>query len=117
MEIVYDLPGTAVKTLIKDDILTGANTSHRTHVMFVQPENQARIDLKKRPPVLVNQKDLKTLSDQQNKNQPYKTIKKGVPPVRKSFNIAPKTTKPMQAEQIMHSILRLDNEHEPISPE
>ena len=45
--------------------------------------------------MLVNQKDLKIISDQQNKVRHYKTIKKGVPPVRKSFNIAPKTTRPM----------------------
>ena len=94
----------------KDGTLTGANTSHLTNVMFVQPENQARIDLENRRPLLVNQRDLKIISDQQNKVRPYKTIKKGVPAVRKSFNIAPKTTKPMQVEQMMHSILRLDNE-------
>ena len=45
--------------------------------------------------MLVNQKDLKIISDQQNKVWHYKTIKKGVPPVMKTFNIAPKTTRPM----------------------
>ena len=78
--------------------------------------NQARADLENHRPVLVNQKDLKILSDQRNKVRPYKTIKKGEPPVRKRFNIAPKTTKPRQEELMMHSILRLDNEHEPITP-
>ena len=39
-----------------------------------------------------------------------------MPPVRKSFDIAPKTNKPMQVEQMIHSILRLDNEHKPIPP-
>ena len=115
-EIAYDLPGTAVmhNDDFKDDNLTGANASHRTNVMFLQPENQARVYLEICCPVLVNQKDLKIISDQQNKVRPYETIKAGVPPVRKSFNIAPKTTKPMQVEQMKHSTLRLDNEHKPI---
>ena len=36
-EIPYDLPGIAVMDNddFKDDTLTGANTSHRTNVMFV----------------------------------------------------------------------------------
>ena len=40
-EIAYDLPGAAVmdNDNFKDDTLTGANTSHRTNVMFVQSEN------------------------------------------------------------------------------
>ena len=82
----------------KDYTLTGANTAHHTNVMFVQPENQARADLENHRLVLVNQKDLKILSDQQNKVRPYKTIKKGVPPLRKNFNIASNPTKPMQVE-------------------
>ena len=93
----------------KDDTLTGANESHRTNVMFAQPENQARVDLENHRRVLVNQKDLKIILDQRIKVRPYKIIKKGVPPVRKSFNIAPKTTKPMQVSQMIHYILRLDN--------
>ena len=92
-----------------------ANTPHHI-VMFVHPENQAQVDLENCCPVLVNWKDLKILSDQQNKVRPFKTIKKAVSLVRKSFNIAPKTTKPMQLEQMRHSILWLDNEHEPITP-
>ena len=100
----------------KDDTLTEANTSHHTNIMFVQPENEARVDLENHRPMLVNQKDLKTIIDQKNKVRPYKTIKKGVPPVRKSFSVAPKTIKPMEVEQMMHSILRLDNEYELIAP-
>ena len=117
-EIAYDLPGTAVMDNddFKDYTLTGANTAHHTNVMFVQPENQARADLENHRLVLVNQKDLKILSDQQNKVRPYKTIKKGVPPLRKNFNIAPNPTKPMQVEQMMHFILRPGNEHEPVPP-
>ena len=116
-EIAYDLPGTAVMDNddFKDDTLTGANTSHH-NVMFVQPENQAPADLENHRLVWVNQKDLKILSDQQNKVRPYKTIKKGVPPLRKNFNIAPNPTKPMQVEQMMHFILRPGNEHEPVPP-
>ena len=82
-EIAYDLPGTAVMDNddFKDYLLTGANISH-TNVMFVWPENQARVDSENHCPVLVNQNDLKILSDQQSKVLTYKTIKKGVPPVR-----------------------------------
>ena len=111
-EIAYDLLGAAVmgNDDFKDD------TSHRANVIFVQSENQEWVDLENLRPVLASQKDLKVLSDQQSKVRPYKTIKKGVSPVRKSFNIAPKPTKSMQVEQMMHSILRLDNEHEPIHP-
>ena len=67
-EIAYALPGTAVMDNddFKDDTFMGANTSHGTNVMFVQPENQARVDLENRRPVLVNQKDLKILSDRQS---------------------------------------------------
>ena len=100
----------------KDDTLTEANTSHHTNIMFVKPENETRVDLENHHPMLVNQKDLKAIIDQKNKVRPYKTIKKGVPPVRKSFSVAPKTIKPMEVEQMMHSILRLDNEYELIAP-
>ena len=99
----------------KHGTLMEANTPHHI-VMFVHPENQAQVDLENCCSVLVNWKDLKILSDQQNKVRPFKTIKKDVSLVRKSFNIAPKTTKPMQLEQMRHSILWLDNEHEPITP-
>ena len=46
-EIAYDLPGTVVMDNddFKDDTLTGANTSHRTNVMFVSkgPKNYIRL--------------------------------------------------------------------------
>ena len=40
-ELYQDTPGAAIMDTddFSDDALTGANTSHRTNVMFVQPEN------------------------------------------------------------------------------
>ena len=62
-EIAYDLLGTAIMDNddFQNDTLTGATGSYRTNVMFVQLENQARVDLENRRPVLVNQKNLKIL--------------------------------------------------------
>ena len=84
---------------------------------YVGAARKSRAHFENHHPVLVNQKDLKILSDQENKVQPAKTIKKGVPLVWKSFNRVPETTKPMQVEQIIHFILQIDKEYEPISPE
>ena len=76
----------------KSDTLTGAGQPHRTNVMFVQPESTeyelvSEIDIN-RPIPNTNLASslsamLKKMGDEMQKINPYKTVKRGEPPIRK----------------------------------
>ena len=65
-ELAEGLPGTGIldNDDFQDDTLTGANTSHHTNVMFVQPEDiQTEVSIENRPALkLVLDLNMKTLS-------------------------------------------------------
>ena len=75
----------------KTDTLTGAGQPHRTNVMFVQPEsfdNHSSESTKDRPVPSATlastlSASLKELGSQMQQITPYKTVKRGEPPVRK----------------------------------
>ena len=85
IEIAKDFPGTAIMDNddFQDDTLTGAETSHRTNVMFVQPEcivNKEASEIDQ--PILSTHQDLKAIAKERNMIMPYKTVKVGVPSIR-----------------------------------
>lgn len=107
-EIASGYPATAVmdNNDFKDDTLTGADTSHRINVMFVQREELQTLCHSERP-VLATHNDLKVVADESNKVRPYRTIRKGVPPIRKEFDTSPSTKVSIRKEEMMHTFARI----------
>ena len=74
----------------KSDTLTGADQAHRTYVMYVQPEsfNFEPLESHETRPVpsakLASSlsASVKALGSEMQKIVPYKTIKRGEPPIR-----------------------------------
>eukprot|EP00112_Aurelia_sp_Birch-Aquarium-sp1_P018096 Seg4270.2 transcript_id=Seg4270.2/GoldUCD/mRNA.D3Y31 product="hypothetical protein" protein_id=Seg4270.2/GoldUCD/D3Y31 len=109
-EIASGYPATAVMDNddFKDDTLTGADTSHRTNVMFVQRE-ELQTSCHSDRPVLATHNDLRAVADDLNKVRPYKTIRKGVSPIRNEFDTSPSTTVSIRKEEMMHTCARIDH--------
>eukprot|EP00794_Sanderia_malayensis_P017851 gene17851-19634_t len=120
-EIASNVPGTVIldNDDFQDDTLTGAGTSHRTNVMFVQPENTANVICNENRPKLSLTKslDVEKIIAEQNRILPYKTFKRGVPEVRKHIDVTPTDTKKQRARGIIHSLTRLDENGENVLPE
>lgn len=113
-ELADGFPGTGVldNDDFKDDTLTGADTTHRTNVMFVQPEYITPIESEKDRPILSLAKsdDVKNLSTSQHKVHPYKTVNRGQPAVRKEIDISLQTSDEQRKRGVMHALARLDIE-------
>eukprot|EP00794_Sanderia_malayensis_P000931 gene931-241_t len=120
-EIASNVPGTVIldNDDFQDDTLTGAGTSHRTNVMFVQPENTTNVICNENRPKLSLTKslDVEKIIAEQNRLLPYKTFKRGVPEVRKHIDVTPTDTKKQRARGIIHSLTRLDENGETVLPE
>ena len=105
-------PGTGIldNDDFQDDTLTGADTSHRTNVMFVQPDDVAAIDSREdhSPLQLVKSDDLKNTSTEQHKIHPYKTVKRGQPALRKEIDISLQTSNEQRKRGVMHALTRID---------
>ena len=103
----------------KTDTLTGASeTNHRTNVMFVQNENLLDKSLQSsKVPKLIMPKGLSSTVENLNKVHPYKTTKSGDPSVRKEFPIRPSNTNEIRAEQFIHSMVRINEDGENITPD
>ena len=73
IEIAKDFPGTAIMDNdFQDDTLTGAETSDRTNVMFVQPECIANKEASEiDQPILSTHQDLKAIAKERNMIMPY----------------------------------------------
>ena len=95
----------------KDDTLTGADTSHRTNVMFVQKEELKETNNHSNRPVLTKHHQLKSIAEELNKIIPYKTIVKGVPLVRQEFDITPSNTMSIRLEEMIHTVTRIDQDY------
>ena len=123
-ELALGYPATAI--LDNDDFcvdtLTGVNTSHRTNVMFVQPNiiagNDSNKHCDKLPPKCKPQ-DLKNISLNAHKVQPYKTFKCGQPAVRPAIDIIADTAQLAVQRQTayIHSLARLDDLGKFVSPQ
>ena len=102
----------------KSDTLTGAGQSHRTNVMYVQPQsfdselssmNQGErpvADAKLASSLSVT---LKELGDEMQKLTPYKTVKRGEPPVRKQpvFQSKPLKTFAQRTRGVIHALAKM----------
>ena len=97
----------------QDNTLTGAETSHRTNVMFVQPEDTVDNVSKDREKLtLAKPFQIKEIAAEQHKIKTYKTAKRGIPSVRPEFDVKAET-KHHQLQQVrgmIHSLARLDND-------
>ena len=111
-DLADGFPGTGIldNDDFQDDTLTGANTSHRTNVMFVQPDDVMVTDTAEDRPILNMAKsdDMKNVSTLQHKVLPYKTMKRGQPGVRKEVDISLQTTDEQRKRGVMHTLARLD---------
>ena len=104
----------------QDSTLTGAETSHRTNVMFVPPEDtvdKVREDREKL--TLAKPFEIKEIAAEQHKIKTYKTAKRGIPSVRPEFDVKAKT-KHHQLQQVrgmIHALARLDNDGKEVPAE
>ena len=113
-EIADGYPATVIvdNDDFKDDDLTGGTTSHRTNMMFVQPEHVTiRCSLENRSPLSFPKKsEMKDLCISQNIVTPYKTIKQGKPAVRSEINIEPSHTEEQRKMLFIHALARLNDD-------
>ena len=114
-EITLNYPATAIvdNDDFKSDSLTGKfESDHRTNVMFVQKEDLIHIQNAAERAELVKGNQLKDVVDELNKITPYKTVKKGIPPIRKPFPIDPTSTDIIGSYEMIHTLCRMDNKYE-----
>ncbi|KAG0717271.1 hypothetical protein GWK47_054800 [Chionoecetes opilio] len=99
----------------KDDTLTGANTSHRTNVMFVQPQDLVETSAVSRQSLSIpTADDMKALCAYQHPVQPYKTVQRGTPSIKLAANIdAPYDTNTQRRRSLIHVLARLDENMKP----
>ena len=95
----------------QDDTLTGAETSHRTIVMLVQPEDTVdNVSEDREKLTLAKPFEIKEIPAEQHEIKTYKTAKRGIPSVRPEFDVKAET-KHHQLQQVratIHSLARLD---------
>ena len=65
----------------------------------------------------IKPKELTDVVDDLIKVTPYKTTHKGDPPVRKQFPLEPTDTADIRAEQLIHSLVRIDTDNDNIQAE
>jgi len=113
----------------KSDTLTGAGQSHRTNVMFVQPESfdteLPSENHEDRPVPGANfasnlSTTLKELGSEMQKVNPYKTAKRGEPPLRKppaDQSTPPPDTSVQRIRGVIHALARAQDERTRPKPE
>ena len=100
----------------KDDTLTGANTSHRINVMFVQSSNVKNTEDKIGNIKLVKPSEIQNLVDEHIRITPYKSVKKGVLPIREEIDTSPPTTELIRKDEIVHTLIHMNQEYKNIEP-
>jgi len=111
VELAENIPGIGIldNDDFCEDTLTGADTSHRTNVMFVQPQNlevtlpDAERDMR---PLPTSSEDLKRLCLEQHVVQPYKTVKRGQPAPRPEIDISCQNTDVQRQRGVIHALVR-----------
>ena len=109
-ELAVGMPCTGImdNDNFKDDTLTGENTSHRTNVMFVQPEDVAKLPTDSRQNLSVaDPRNVKHLCMEQHKIDPYKTAKRGTTAVRTESDVTLPDTLIQKQRGVIHSLIRL----------
>ncbi|KAG0724767.1 hypothetical protein GWK47_039941 [Chionoecetes opilio] len=116
-ELAMGQPGTTVMDNgdFKDDNLTGANTSHRTNVMFVQPQDLMETSAVSRQSLNIpTTDDMKALCASQHLVQPYKTVQRGTPSIRLAANIdAPYERNMQRKRSLIHVLAHLNENMKP----
>ena len=104
----------------QDDTLNGAEASHRTNVMFVQPEDTVdKVSEDREKLTLAKPFEIKEIAAEQHKIKTYKTAKRGIPTVRPEFDVKAET-KHHQLQQVrgmLRSLARLDNDGKEVPAE
>ncbi len=100
----------------RNDTLTGGGTAHRTNWMFLQRIEHQSIEVRANRDILPHKEDPKTLSQvliQKASDMqvvtPYKTIKRGEPPIRPEPITTISTTAPQRKRSIIHALARVDS--------
>ncbi len=111
-EIAEGIPGTGIldNDDFKEDTLTGGNTSHRTNVMFVQPQYLQPLHDEPTPSPSTSEKDVKIMCEELHTIVPYKTYKRGVPAVREEIVTDPESTSPQSRRSLIHTLVRSDED-------
>ena len=103
-------PGTGILDNgdIQDDTLTGADTFHKTNIVFV-PNDVVAIDSREYRSMLqmVKPDDLKNASTDQNNIHSYKIVKHDQPTLRKDVDISPQTCN-KQWKRGVHTLTLID---------
>lgn len=101
-ELADGFPGTS--------IMDNDDTSHRTNVMFVQPDDVEAVHFEEDRPILQLAKsaDAHSLANSQHKINPYKTFKRGQPAVRREIDISLQTSDGQRKRGVTHVLARMD---------
>ena len=118
-ELAEEKPAVAIvdNDDFKSDTLTGAGQPHRTNVMFVQPESfdsepsSQNDGDRPRPSARLATSlstSLKELGSEMQKVNPYKTVKRGEPPIRNrpENQSAPLDTSAQRTRGVIHALAR-----------
>lgn len=113
-ELAISMPGTAVMDNddFKHGTLTGANTLHRTNVMFVQPQDLTNNMVDSHPPLsITSAKSMTDLCTAEHTACPYITDERGAPSIRPDVSIdAPYNTEIHCKRNVIHVLTRLDED-------
>ena len=92
--------------------LTGANTSHTTNVMFLQPEDILNHDAPFERPNLrkANAMEIKELTSKKHYLNPYKTVIRGVPSIQTKVNTTLQCSNNFDKLLVVHALKRIDIE-------
>ncbi|XP_066923249.1 uncharacterized protein [Clytia hemisphaerica] len=113
-ELAEGKAGTAIidNDDFKDDGLTGAETSHRTNMMFIQPESYIKSNLSKDTEQSVHVHDvtrLKNFTREQHKILKYSTSSRGAPlPINAVDITALSSSDSIRKKMFIHAALRID---------
>lgn len=124
-ELAFGKPAIAVvdNDDFKSDTLTGAGQAHRTNVMFVQPEtfdepSENQEDRTNMTPQFLST-SLKEIGSEMQHVKPYKTVKRGQPPIRKraADDSPPQDTSMQRTRGVIHALARAQDDRTRPKPE
>lgn len=124
-EVAFGKPAIAIvdNDDFKSDTLTGAGQAHRTNVMFVQPEifdepSENREDRAHLTAQFLSS-SLKEIGSDMQQVIPYKTFKRGEPPIRKQAedDSLPQNTSVQRTRGVIHALARAQDDGKRPKPE
>ena len=123
-ELAFGKPAVAVvdNDDFNSDTLTGAGQAHRTNVMFVQPETfdeplENQEDRTQMTPQFLST-SLKEIGSDMQHVIPYKTVKRGEPPIReRAADDSPRDTFMQRSRGVIHALARAQDDRTRPKPE